>query len=130
MHHRRRGVAIGPLALYFGSRHKEMEFLYGNELEWMKEEGLLSRLRCAFSRDQPKKIYIQHRIQEDGEWLSEMLLKKEGTFYLCGPTWPVEDVQEALLASFMKYGEVKTREEAEEALKKMKEQSRYVLEVY
>lgn len=124
------GINVGPLALYFGSRHKAMEFLYGDELEEMESEGLLTRLNCAFSRDQPEKIYIQNRIKEDGQWLTHLLLKDKGHFYLCGPTWPVEDVKEALINSFLRFGGVENREDAEEILRNMKETERYVLEVY
>lgn len=127
---KRRGLAVGPLALYFGSRHKNMEFLYGDELEWLQTEGILTRLACAFSRDQPQKIYIQDRIREDSELLAKLLVTSGGHFYLCGPTWPAEDVKEALISAFINYGDLQTREQAEELLKQMKEDSRYVLEVY
>lgn len=127
---KRRGEKVGPLALYFGSRHKSMEFLYGDELEAMQSEGLLTRLSCAFSRDQLQKIYIQDRIREDAEWLAELLVAHGGYFYLCGPTWPAEDVKEALISSFVNHGGVSSREEAEDLLKEMKENGRYVLEVY
>lgn len=126
----RQGVSVGPVALYFGSRHKSMEYLYGEELEGMVADGVLSRLNCAFSRDQPNKIYIQHRMQEDASQLAKWLLELKGHFYLCGPTWPAEAVKEALIAAFMEHGGISAREEAEEILRIMKEESRYVLEVY
>lgn len=61
------------------------------------------------------------------------LLKGKGSdaayFYLCGPTWPVPDVYEALVGSLAQEGGME-RKEAEEYLEELKEEERYVLEVY
>ena len=53
-----------PRILFFGSRQKDRDFLYGDELESWKNQGMLSDLVCAFSRDQPQKVYVQHRMKE------------------------------------------------------------------
>ncbi|KAJ2818897.1 sulfite reductase [NADPH] flavoprotein component, partial [Coemansia furcata] len=49
------GADVGPMTLYFGSRHRAMEYLYGEELEAYHADGLLTNLRLAFSRDQKEK---------------------------------------------------------------------------
>jgi sulfite reductase (NADPH) flavoprotein alpha-component len=49
------------MVLYFGSRHRSEEYLYGEELEAYHADGLLTHLRLAFSRDQREKVYIQHK---------------------------------------------------------------------
>lgn len=49
------------MILYFFLRHCIMEYLYGEELEAYYQEGILTYLRLAFSRDQKEKIYIQHK---------------------------------------------------------------------
>lgn len=123
------GMEIGPVVLYFGSRHRSQEFLYGEELEAYERRGILTSLRLAFSRDQSKKVYIQNLIAEDKDMISDLLLKNPGCFYLCGPTWPAGDVRDAIVESFVQIGGV-TAEEASELLDQMKEDSRYVLEVY
>lgn len=51
-----------------------------------------------------------------------------GYFYLCGPTWPVPDVYAALVSALHLSG--KTQEESEAYLDELKEDERYVLEVY
>lgn len=124
-----RGVAVGPIALYFGSRSKKQEYLYGDELDQYEREGLVTYLRCAFSRDQPHKVYIQDKIAEDKTILADLLLNKNGHFYLCGPTWPVADVREALISSFIQEGGL-DRAQANATIERMREQGRYVLEVY
>ncbi|DAZ95702.1 TPA: hypothetical protein N0F65_007108 [Lagenidium giganteum] len=122
------GVKVGPMALYFGSRNRANEFLYGDELEEYERDGLLTYLRCAFSRDQEHKVYIQDKIAEDKELLADLLLNKNGHFYLCGPTWPVADVREALIRSFGVGG--LDRKQANATIELMRAQGRYVLEVY
>jgi sulfite reductase (NADPH) flavoprotein alpha-component len=54
---------------------------------------------------------------------------KKGIFYLCGPTWPVPDVFETLTSALAKYDNM-TKEEPGEYLEGLKEEARYVLEVY
>ncbi|KAJ2985806.1 hypothetical protein HDV02_000348 [Globomyces sp. JEL0801] len=121
------GHEVGPMVLYFGSRNRANEYLYGEELEAYNLEGTLPYLRLAFSRDQKQKIYIQHKIQEDAELLHKLLVEEGGSFYLCGPTWPVPDVTDALLESF---NASMTGDESKEYLEKLKNHERFVLEVY
>jgi len=129
-------IPIGPLIYYFGSRHRSEEYLYGEELEAYIDEGIITHAGFAFSRDQKQKIYIQHKMLEDGKTLATMLGSKDtsdpikrGVFYLCGPTWPVPDVHEALLGALGEYAGF-TREAATEYIEELKEDERYVLEVY
>ena len=123
---KQQGVAIGPMVLYFGSRHRAMEYLYSEELEAYLKDNVLTSIRLAFSRDQPEKIYIQNHIKSDSDELNSMLVSQKGSFYLCGPTWPVSDVTEALLYSFSK---TMTNANAEQYLDDMKSSERFVPEV-
>lgn len=128
-HQHSMGIKVGPMSLYFGSRSMFQEYLYGDELEAYHQSGLLTHLRCAFSRDGPKKVYIQHKIQEDGRTLHDYLGKSNGQFYLCGPTWPAGDVQDAITAAFEQYGGLDPAAAAA-AITELKEHERYILEVY
>ncbi|KAJ3407237.1 hypothetical protein HDV05_005546 [Chytridiales sp. JEL 0842] len=123
------GKKVGPMVLYFGARHRSEEYLYGEELEAYHADGVLTYLRLAFSRDQKEKVYIQHKIAADSGMLGEMMLREGGAFYLCGPTWPVPDVKDALVTAFVNGGGM-TVEQANERLEELKEEERYVLEVY
>jgi sulfite reductase (NADPH) flavoprotein alpha-component len=123
------GIKSGPLLYYFGSRHRSEEYLYGEEIEAYLTDKVLTHAGLAFSRDQPKKVYIQHKMQEDSEMLATMLdSDAKGVFYLCGPTWPVPDVYEALVGALVKY-RGRQLEEAGQFLEGLKEEERYVLEV-
>ncbi|KAG8683446.1 hypothetical protein FRC08_014279 [Ceratobasidium sp. 394] len=124
------GKPVGPLVYYFGSRHRSQEYLYGEELEAYIADGIVTHAGLAFSRDTNKKVYIQHKMREDGEMLGRMLSGPDkGVFYLCGPTWPVPDVYAALIDALVQFGG-KEREEAAQYLEDLKEEERYVLEVY
>lgn len=125
------GEEVGPMALYFGSRHRSKEYLYGEELEAYNASGLLTNLRLAFSRDQVEKVYIQHKLKGDSETIAKWLLEDKGHFYLCGPTWPAGDVYDAIVSAFTQNENKKLSvEDAQKELSEMKELGRYVLEVY
>ncbi|KAJ2785405.1 sulfite reductase [NADPH] flavoprotein component [Coemansia interrupta] len=123
------GAAVGPMTLYFGSRHRAMEYLYGEELEAYHAAGLLTNLRLAFSRDQRDKVYIQHRMRQDAALLADHMLAADGAFYLCGPTWPAADVKDAMVAAFTTAGGVRPAD-ANKTIEDLKERERYILEVY
>ncbi len=75
--------AKGKTWLYFGSQRRHGDFLYGNELEKFVADGVLSKFTTAFSRDQDYKIYVQHRMLEEGAEIWKWL--EEGAyFYVCG----------------------------------------------
>lgn len=123
------GVEVGPMLLFFGARTRKNEWLYGEEWENYERKGLVS-LFLAFSRDQEYKVYIQHKIKEQGSVLSTLLdNENKGHFYLCGPTWPVKDIEGAIKESFVKFKNF-TEDEAEDYIDVMKDERRYILEVY
>jgi len=129
---RSQGQHVGPLIYYFGSRYRSQEYLYGEEIEAYIASGVISHAGLAFSRDDKDKVYIQHKMKQDKKLLASMLKgtgTEAGYFYLCGPTWPVPDVYEALVSSFEEEMGME-RGEAEGYLERLKEEERYVLEVY
>jgi sulfite reductase (NADPH) flavoprotein alpha-component len=119
----------GPLLYYFGSRHRSEEYLYGEEIEAYITSSIITHAGLAFSRDTKKKVYIQHKMKDDAQMLVKMLKRDKGVFYLCGPTWPVPDVYEALVGALVEH-EGATSEDAGNYLEGLKEEERYVLEVY
>ncbi|KAF2718012.1 hypothetical protein K431DRAFT_288060 [Polychaeton citri CBS 116435] len=128
---KQQGMPIGDVLLYMGSRHQREEYLYGEEWEAYVDAGIITLLGAAFSRDQPQKIYIQDRMRETLSDIRKAYLKEEGAFYLCGPTWPVPDVTAVLEEAV----EVEARSEGKKKdghkeIERLKEELRYVLEVY
>lgn len=125
------GYEIGDIFLYLGSRHCREEYLYGEIWEAYKDAGIITHIGAAFSRDQTKKIYIQDRIRENLDELKVAIIDQRGSFFLCGPTWPVPDITAAIediIAADAKERNVKV--DLNEAIEELKEASRYILEVY
>ncbi|KAK4635260.1 Sulfite reductase [NADPH] flavoprotein component [Fulvia fulva] len=129
---RDQGMPIGDVFLYMGSRHQREEYLYGEEWEAYQDAGIITLLGCAFSRDQPQKIYIQDRMRETLSDIRRTYLKEEGAFYLCGPTWPVPDVTNVLEEAVEVQAKAEGRKKVSGAkeIERLKEELRYVLEVY
>ncbi|ODQ82133.1 hypothetical protein BABINDRAFT_32295 [Babjeviella inositovora NRRL Y-12698] len=128
---KQQGMEIGAVYLYLGARHKKEEYLYGELWEAYKAAGIVTHIGAAFSRDQPEKIYIQDRIRENIEELTDAVMEQNGSFYLCGPTWPVPDIT-ACLEDVVKNDAQKTGKKVDAAheVEEMKEAGRYILEVY
>ncbi|GAE27404.1 sulfite reductase [Halalkalibacter wakoensis JCM 9140] len=120
----------GKTWLFFGDRHSATDFLYEDELKKYQEDGVLTKLDVAFSRDTDQKVYVQHKMLEQSKELYEWI-KGGAYFYVCGDKqYMAKDVHEALLDIVEKEGGM-SREEAEEYVTKMqKEEKRYQRDVY
>lgn len=126
---KQQGLPIGPILLYMGSRHQREEYLYGEEWEAYKTAGIVTLLGTAFSRDQKEKIYIQDRMRQSITDIVKCFVKEEGSFYLCGPTWPVPDVAQVLIEAIEKdAAERGVKIDARRKLEELKDHERYVLE--
>jgi sulfite reductase (NADPH) flavoprotein alpha-component len=91
--------AKGASWLLFGERNFSHDFLY--QLEWQEHlaAGALTRLDVAFSRDQPEKIYVQHRLWQQREdvrsWIGD-----GAHVYVCGGE-PMAREVDAMLARIL-----------------------------
>jgi sulfite reductase alpha subunit-like flavoprotein len=118
----------GPTRLYFGCRRDGEDYLYTEELAGYVADGTLSSLRLAFSREQAAKVYVQHRVREDGAELWA-LLQRGGHFYLCGGTSMGRDVVAALTEAVATHGQM-AADEAESYVKALQAQGRLVQELW
>ena len=74
--------APGRNWLFFGEQSRRWGFYYEDDFTAWQARGLL-RLDLAFSRDQPQKIYVQHRMRESARDLYAWL--EEGAeVFICG----------------------------------------------
>lgn len=125
------GKEIGAILLYMGSRHQREEYLYGEEWEAYVDAGVITLLGAAFSRDQPQKIYIQDRMRESMQAIVKAYIEEEGSFYLCGPTWPVPDVTAVLQEAIDEQAKTSGKKiDSRKEIERLKDDGRYVLEVY
>lgn len=115
--------------LFFGEQHAASDFYYRDELETMRDKGLLTRLDLAFSRDQADKIYVQDRMREHGAELWAWL-EKGAHFYVCGDASRMaKDVDAALKAVVQTHGGL-SLEAATAYVSRMASEKRYVRDVY
>ena len=121
--------AKGPSWLVFGERNFTNDFLY--QLEWQDwlAAGTLSRIDVAFSRDQPEKIYVQHRLWERRHDLLKWL--DDGAhLYVCGDEKGMAKDVDATLVRILAEP-LKGDEDAGRAkLKELTKAGRYQRDVY
>ncbi|WP_247744948.1 sulfite reductase flavoprotein subunit alpha [Shimia sp. R11_0] len=126
---RRERGASGANWLFFGDQHRASDFIYEDEISAFSASGLLTRLDLAFSRDQAEKVYVQHRMVENGKDLFAQL-EEGGYFYVCGDaTRMARDVDDALHQIVQTHGGV-SADGAVDYVNGLKRDKRYVRDVY
>ncbi len=115
--------------LFFGDQRYTYDFLYQTEWQEHLKDGNLTKLDVAFSRDQPEKVYVQHRMVERAKELYAWL--QDGAhFYVCGDASRMaHDVHEALITVVESQGGL-AREVAEAYVEDLKKSKRYQRDVY
>ena len=121
--------AQGKNWLFFGEQHFTTDFLYQSEIQNWFETGTLTKVSTAFSRDQKEKIYVQHKMMQHGKEFFEWL--ETGAYvYVCGTKNPMSiDVEKSILNIIETFGE-RSKDEATQYLDSMKEDGRYLTDVY
>lgn len=115
--------------LFFGDQHRAQNFYYRDDLQDMVDDGHLNRLDLAFSRDQPKRVYVQHKMADYGvdlwRWLDD-----GAHFYVCGDaTRMAKDVDDALTDIIRAHGGMSS-DAARDYKREMVAEKRYVRDVY
>uniref|UniRef100_A0A7S1LKS3 Flavodoxin-like domain-containing protein n=1 Tax=Alexandrium catenella TaxID=2925 RepID=A0A7S1LKS3_ALECA len=120
----------GEMWLFFGCRNRTKDYILGDEVEELASRNIITHLRPAFSRDGPKKVYIQDKIKEDADGVYNALVTKKGYLYLCGQAGDREkDVLDAVTTAF-KLGGKLSQEEAQKEMDNLIEEGRYCPELY
>lgn len=119
----------GPNWLFFGDQHRAQNFYYREDLQDMVDDGFLNRLDLAFSRDQPKRVYVQHKMLDYGadvwRWLDD-----GAHFYVCGDAARMaRDVDDALTDIIRTHGGM-SADAARDYNREMVAEKRYVRDVY
>jgi sulfite reductase (NADPH) flavoprotein alpha-component len=123
--------ATGRNWLVFGEQHRATDFLYGEEFLEMQRKGKLHRLDVAFSRDQERKIYVQHRLLENAKELWGWL-QGGAYFYVCGDAHRMaKDVHQTLIEIAKTEGGLTPEAAAEYVnVTLMRTERRYLRDVY
>jgi sulfite reductase (NADPH) flavoprotein alpha-component len=115
--------AKGKTWLFFGTRHAADGF-YTEELR-----PHLTRLDCAFSRDQAERIHVQHRMREHAADLYAWI-EGGAHVYVCGEAQHMAPDVQAALIDILQDGAKTDRDRAVERLREMETAGRYSKDVY
>jgi sulfite reductase alpha subunit-like flavoprotein len=129
-------VKFGSIDLFFGCRSVKQDFIYKEELHALKEEGVLTNLHTAFSRDDPdKKTYVQDVMRDPlvAERLRTLIVDNENSkacVYICGDgNAMAKDVQQAL-KEILSVSPAVGVDNADAYLQRLKDERRLLLDIW
>ncbi len=115
--------------LFFGSRQRAVDYLYEADLARFLARGALTRLDLAFSRDQERKVYVQHRMKEAAKDLFAWI-EGGAALYVCGDAKHMApDVHQALVDLLAAEGGC-SADDARARLEALEQAGRYKRDVY
>ncbi len=123
------GLSVGRNILYFGCRKRSQDFLYEQELDGFQKEGILDKLRVAFSREQTEKVYVQDLLKQDAIETWQLIHEQGAWIYVCGGVKMGHDVSDVLHTICETEGGM-SEEDARQYLSTLANSHRYVQELW
>jgi sulfite reductase (NADPH) flavoprotein alpha-component len=122
--------AKGKNWLFFGAQREKCDYSYREDFAQFQSDGLLTRLDCAWSRDQAYKIYVQHKMLEHEPEIWKWLDAEGAQFFVCGDAKRMAKDVDAALRKIIQDQGGKSVEEANAYVEKLKSDKRYKRDVY
>jgi sulfite reductase alpha subunit-like flavoprotein len=105
----------GPMYLFFGNRNRAADYFFEDEWEALERAGRL-KVFTAFSRDQDRKVYVQHLVRREALLMAE-LIPQNAIFAVCGGSNKMADAcKEAVFEPYKEAGDADAREKELESL--------------
>uniref|UniRef100_A0A8C1PDD2 Nitric oxide synthase, inducible n=1 Tax=Cyprinus carpio TaxID=7962 RepID=A0A8C1PDD2_CYPCA len=125
------GLKGNPVTLVFGCRGSDTDHLYKEETLDMRDNGTLSSITTAYSRQtgQPK-VYVQDILREQlSDKVFEVLHHNPGHLYICGGMNMANDVAATIKEILVSRLGI-TLTQAEEYLSRLKNEKRYHEDIF
>src|SRR6266568_2391762 len=122
--------AKGKNWLFFGAQREKCDYAYKEDWEKFIRDGLLTKLDCAWSRDQAHKIYVQHKMLEHAAEIWEWIDGDGAQFFVCGDARRMAKDVDAALRKIVQEQGGKSVDEANAYVEKLKTDKRYKRDVY
>lgn len=120
--------STGKNWLFFGEWNRAHHYFYEDYWTSLQKKGKM-RVDLAFSRDQDDKIYVQHRMQENGKELYQWL--QDGAYlFVCGDASQMAKDVDAALHNIVKEHGCFTDDQAKAFIKGLRKENRYLKDVY
>jgi len=127
---REQGKPVGDTILYFGCRKASEDYLYEDEIKEYMDNGTLTNVYLAFSRDQKDKVYVSHLLRQNAEEVWKVVGENNGHIYICGDARNMaRDVHNIIKDICMEHGKMSDGD-AVKFIKKMEFQKRYSADVW
>jgi nitric-oxide synthase len=122
------GTRWGEMIVYFGCRQKSMDELYRSEIDQMIRDNVITSYYPAYSREpaQPK-VYVQMLLAENYHEVWDMIVNKNGHFYVCGDVRMAAEVTQTLEFALQKHMSL---EEAKNYVLDMRENLRFHEDIF
>ncbi|KAL2836410.1 hypothetical protein BJY01DRAFT_258674 [Aspergillus pseudoustus] len=125
-----KGEKVGTMLLFFGCRRRDEDFLYRDEWKTYQDQlGDSLKIITTFSREGPRKVYVQHLLKENAEMVSE-LLKQKANFYVCGDAANMAREVNLVLCNIVSEQWGMSPERSEEMVKHMRSSGSYLADVW
>jgi sulfite reductase (NADPH) flavoprotein alpha-component len=122
--------AKGKNWLFFGAQREKCDYAYKEDWEKFSHDGLLTKLDCAWSRDQAHKIYVQDKLLENASEIWKWIDNDGAQFFVCGDARRMAKDVDAALRKIVQEQGGKSVDEANAYVEKLKTDKRYKRDVY
>jgi len=121
--------ACGETVLFFGCRNSDGDDFFADEWDELRTNSRIN-IFTAYSRDQTNKIYVQHKMKEQGELIWNLLESKGAYFFIAGNSKDMPNDVISMLKEIIQGHGGLSEGEAEDYFKTMETKQRFQCETW